>query len=279
MKFAIITTSYKRPELLLKNFESVCNQSHVNLTHIIINDSPDFDYAIFENNSEIKKAIKNQKLIYIKNEINKGSNFSKNMALKYIDDNLKDIGYITFLDDDDYFHKNSLQEINLFLENKKEKEINWLVTNRVLLKNESLNIIKKLTNNKTHKNKLSYFWDYLLFKKFTGDATHFIKKDIVVRIKFSEFIKNGEEWFYFLKVAKLAGRFIYEDQNTTYTEGYLEGGLTNDLKSKYNSNTILFWKEIFNFKNNENVKQNLNFKVLFYMLLRSAFCIFKRVAK
>ena len=240
MKFSIITPTHKRPEQLSRCVNSVLNQtkllppyvfleqcptlrpvqekdlnSEFETEIIIINDSPHYDYSIFENDEQIKKAIENKKIIYIKNEDNKGKNYSCNLALSHV------VGdYVIFLDDDDWLSITALTEI---YNNLNDKSIPWLATNRCYENKESL------TKNKTHKEMINYFWDCMVFKRFSGDATHIIEANLAKSACFNTKIKNGKEWYYF---AQLTPTFIYKDLNSTITNGYHDNGLSDKLQNK-----------------------------------------------
>lgn len=234
MKYSILTPTFNRPEPLLKCLNSVLFQNHKDFEMIIINDSPLYDY------SEVEKYIQDKKdsrIKYFKNEKNSGVNFSRNFALANISD---DSDYVIFLDDDDWLHSNALSDIeNILISNKnKNKKINWLVTNRSI-GNTSL------TENKTKKSKLNYFFDYLIFKRFVGDCTHTIDSNTATKYKFSEKVKNGEEWTYFIQ---LPTDIHYENINTTNSEGYNDLGLNASMQKSYRENTRKLFGEIKNCK-------------------------------
>ncbi len=229
MKFSIITPTHNRPEQLLFCIESVATQDSFQVEHIIINDSPDYDYSTFENNKSIIEAINNKQIIYIKNKENKGKNYSCNLALTKITGD-----YVIFLDDDDWLAPDALNDIEkeislLNNQHQNEHKIKWLVTNRCYGNKESL------TKNKTNKKiadrlfKVNYFWDCMIFKRFSGDATHIIESDLARSAQFNKKVKNGKEWYYF---AQLTSAFIYMDLNSTITNGYHDNGLSDQLQTK-----------------------------------------------
>ncbi len=241
MKFSIITPTHNRPKELANNILSISNftSSDFFVEHIIINDSPLFDYAEVENTlikAYIEEATTNPfyKIKYSKNFINQGVNHSRNIALKMVTGD-----YVILLDDDDWFAPDALLHIYHVLTKKELSGINWLVTNRTYANGKSL------THNGTNKNYVSYFFDYMVFKKFSGDATHIIKSNIAKRAHFAKNTKQGEEFYFFLQ---LPDKFLYKNLNTTITDGYNIGGLTGILKSKYKNNTWDLWKEKLNFK-------------------------------
>ena len=247
MKFSIITPTYKRPKELIKCLESVLNNKYNDWEIIIINDSPDFDYSTFENFLEINKEKINSKVKYFINQENMGVNFSRNFALKNISE---DSDYICFLDDDDYFNSETLIKVNEKLNSLESPD--WLIANRFDIRKN-----KAITQNYTNKNKINYFWDYLIMKKFTGDVTNFISTKYKNK-KFSK-VKNAEEWIFFMQLKK---EFYYYDFNATFSFGYEEIGMTNTYNKKEKiKNTKILIKESFE-------EKIFNLKLALYFFLR-----------
>lgn len=285
IKYSIITPTYSRPELLEKTLCSVLGQSHSDWEIIIINDSPYYDYSIFENKYIINsKAFSSNfqnnpeqiidvnltKIKYFKNEKNLGVNFSRNFALDYIEKgNLANtsitksstvktnLEYIIFLDDDDWLAPDALSNITDII--NRENKLEWLVTNRSH-NNKKLVQIRKIKKG----NIFNYFYNCLIFKNFKGDVTHAIKKDIALKSRFCQKVKQGEEWYYFINLPK---NFLYVDINTTETNGYSDSGLTSDLKDKYIKNTKVLFRE----------KKNL--KVFIILIIRILNIIVKTIFK
>lgn len=252
MKFSIILPTYKRPQELIRAVKSVLNQSYDNWEIIIINDSPEVDYTEFENS----EYLKNIKIKYFKNKENRGNNFCKNFALENIS---QESDYILFLDDDDWINNNCLLEARNIIQ--KNKDFSWFVSNRY-----NVNQNKSLTINKLKTNKINYLKDYLIGKKFTGDATHIISTKYINK-KFSKSVKNAEEWIYFTQLSKY---FLYYDFNSTFSEGYSKTGITKNYKNKVENlkNTYKLFKE--------NLKYRLfSFWILIYFILRIGAILFK----
>ena len=269
MKYSVITPTYNRPNKLIRCVESVLNQNKSNnikedfdFELIIVNDSPLFDYSIF--NSYLDKLkIENfenfSKIKYFINKENMGVNYSRNLALDYVSkDTLSD--YVIFLDDDDWLSDDALKNINNILRKYRAKNNNiaqnWLVTNI------SLNNIS-LTKNNTNKSMINYFFDYLIMKKFWGDVTHTIKSEIATRFRFSNKIKNGEEWTYFIQIPY---NFLYENINTKNVEEYQDDGLNSSMQSTYKLNTKVLWRNFKDFK---------NIQTYIYMIIRSFYLLIK----
>ena len=225
MKFYIITPTYNRPQELMRCLGSVLVQNFLDWEMIIVNDSPRYDYSIFE-----KNLATNPKIKYYKNEKNMGVNFSRNFVLDYINErslkyNLKIkkeeavnknicSKYIIFLDDDDWLEANALQNMENILN---IKNINWLITNRAKPEGASLSNIRK-------ENISNFNLEFLLLRKSSGDVTHTIEKSIALSSRFSKKVKQGEEWIYF---SNLNNPITYENINTTISNGYSDEGLNN----------------------------------------------------
>ena len=216
MKFSIITPTYKRSDSLTKAVNSVLAQTYPNWEMIIVNDSPeDTSYTEFEKN------ITDKRIRYFKNGQNAGVNYSRNFAL----DNLStDSSFVIFLDDDDWLAKDALGHFaNLIKEKPRE---NWFVANRALKDGGPLTFATK--NNEHY----AYAWNYLISKKFKGDATHYIKTNIVKNIRFSKSIRQGEEWLFFYQLGRRS-KFYYRNHDSTITEGYNRmHGLNFRLRTK-----------------------------------------------
>lgn len=214
--FSIITPTYKRVDKLSRCVSSVLNQDYNNFEIIIVNDSPDdLSYSDFE------KSIIDNRIKYFKNKKSMGVNYSRNFALDNLSPNSD---FIIFLDDDDWFANDTLSNF-VKLINEKPKE-NWFVTNRAYESGKSLTVAPK--NNSRY----NYAFDYLIFRKLSGDVTHCVKTSAIKNIRFSKQIKQGEEWFFFYQLG-LKNKFFYTSHNSTFSEGYdIEQGLNFRKQNK-----------------------------------------------
>lgn len=205
MKFSIITPTYKRPEKLLRAVNSLLAQTYQDWEMIIVNDSPtDTTYK------EFSSSINDARIHYHINDTNKGVNYSRNYALEKVSADSK---WVILLDDDDYFAPDTLQTFyNLILLHGDQK---WFVTNRALTNG------KPVTKFPKDEALYSYAWEYLLLRRCKGDATHCIETKLIThhKIRFSQHVKQGEEWFFFYQVG-LREKMYYSDHNSTITDGY-----------------------------------------------------------
>ncbi len=231
MKFSIITPTHKRVEKLKRAVESLVHQTHTDWEMIIVNDSPtDTSYDSF------LSMLNDPRLHSHVNNINRGVNYSRNYALERVSADSK---WVIFLDDDDYLAPDTLQTFHdLILLNGEEK---WFVTNRAYTNGES--ITKFPSDDRSY----SYAWQYLILKRGKGDATHCIETKLIThsQIRFSQYVKQGEEWFFFYQVG-LRTKLYYHDHNSTITDGYdAEAGLNfrkRSFRNRYESLAQLFYE-------------------------------------
>ncbi len=212
--FSIITPTHNRSQLLERALCSVLAQTYCHFEHIIINDSPDD-----ESYNSIDIPLSDTRIRYFINEENKGVNFSRNKALGHIS---SASDYVIFLDDDDYFHKNTLLDIAEILS---KESYSWLVTKRLYEKGTDITKFPK--SNVFY----DYLWSYLFLKRIRGDATHIIKKEVALSSAFLQSVKQGEEWFYFYKIG-IQVPFFMSPLASTLTDGYQEAGLNFRKRSR-----------------------------------------------
>lgn len=211
-RFAVLMPTYDREALAIRALESVHSQTYSDWILVCVNDSPDAPYAHFS-----ECVTSDSRITYLKNPENLGKNASLNRALAH----LRDIGFeghVVFLDDDDWLHQRCLEWLSEELEAR--PDTGWIVLNRALPDGTSL------TKNKTRNTRISYYADYLILKRFSGDATHCIESSVALACSFPQSAKNGEEWFFFSQAAERLPCFTYLPLPGTYSGGYLEDGVT-----------------------------------------------------
>jgi glycosyltransferase involved in cell wall biosynthesis len=209
--FAIVLTTYMRPQPVLRAIESVLKQSYPLWRLVLVNDSPAEDYT------QAEELIGDDgRISYIKNETNTGKNASVNRAFDLLR-NTGFQGHVVFLDDDDWLAPDCLAT---FADSIEKDGGAWLVSARA-----STDGIP-FTKNRTGHDVIRYYRDCLLFKRFSGDATHCIGFKKAVACQFLTTVKNAEEWFFFAQIARHSPTFRYLDSIGTFSEGYLDGGLT-----------------------------------------------------
>ncbi len=250
MKFSIITPTFKRKEKLERAVASVLAQTYKDWELIIVNDSP-FD----ETYKEFASSINDARIHYHVHQKNEGVNASRNLALDKLS---ADSRWVIFLDDDDYLAPDTLTTFsNLILLGNDTK---WYMTNRAYKNGKSVTLTPK---SDTY---FSYAWSYLITKRIKGDATHCIETKLITHThtRFSRFVKQGEEWFFFYQIG-LHTKLFYHDHNSTITDGYDDANGLNFRKRSFSERLETLIKLVY-----EATGKNLLYKPSFvtYVVLR-----------
>lgn len=208
--FSIITPTYKRPAELMRAVQSVIDQSVTNWELIIVNDNPG------DGATSAIAALGDKRIVALENDANQGVNYSRNRGL---DSTAPQSNWVIFLDDDDTLAPNALANlVSIMTRNPSQ----WLVTARGTSINTPTTVAPK------HIHYYSYTWDYLITRRFKGDATHCIHTALLKnenhKILFPTRIRQAEEWLFYSELGS-KNRFYYEPIVTTLTAGYLPTGL------------------------------------------------------
>ncbi len=258
MKFSVITPTFRRRGKLERAVASLLAQTYKDWEMIIINDSPfDEDYR------EFASSINDPRIHYHINQKNSGVNFSRNQGLEKLSADSK---WIIFLDDDDYFAPDCLQ--NFWNIIHKNIDVQWFLTNRAHKNGIPFTKVSR------GENFYSYVKDYLLLKRIKGDATHCIETKLIIfkKIKFLQSVKQGEEWFFFYQVG-MYSKIFYQDHNSTISDGYDEKQGLNFRKRTVTERLETLLKVM-----HEGYRKKLIHKPLFllYLLMRLSLVFLKR---
>ena len=173
----IIIPVFNSQKFIRKTLKSVFRQTFKKWQLIIIDDgSTDNTLVIIK---KICKKIKEKnKIIILKNNINKGQAFSRNRGLKHSKSK-----FVTFLDSDDFWDKNKLKN-----------QINFMLSNNYDFTYTDYKIIK---NNQITKITVPDFYNY---KKFIHNSSintcsMIIKKKIIKNIFFKN-LRFSEDYFF-----------------------------------------------------------------------------------
>ena len=97
--------SYNTGKFIQETINSVKNQTYNNWELIIVDDGST------DNTDEVVRAIKDDRIKYIKNKVNKGAAISRNIALREAKGK-----WIAFLDSDDLWKEDKLEKQIKFME-------------------------------------------------------------------------------------------------------------------------------------------------------------------
>ena len=251
MKIGVVIPTYNRAELLQRAINSVLGQSYQNYVVCVVEDcSPD-------NTKEVmQKYTNNEKVNYIRLEKNGGVNVARNKAIEYLTSKEVACDYITMLDDDDYFTLDAFKEVVKYIN---EKEIDWLIFNRVYPNGE------KITKS-TKYGEVSYLDDQYCGTTISGDAVMFISKKLIANKKFEESFR-AREYLFFLLLDYESPMYVV-DYDAVVCE-YLPDGMTHSQKKESKEEksrvrqieqnilkTIDLSFELLEYKRNNNLMKN-----------------------
>ncbi len=218
MKFSIITPTYKRPAELMYAVQSLIHQSVPDWEMIIVNDNPS------DGATDVIIALADSRIHILENDTNRGVNYSRNRGLDSIS---KESDWVIFLDDDDTLAPNALARLSSIIDSNISP---WIVTARGTTFDTPTTVAPQ---NKGYY--YSYTWDYLITRRFKGDATHCIKSSLITNTKNLRFptqIKQGEEWIFYSHLGTQTS-FYYENIVTTLSYGYAASGLNLRRRSTH----------------------------------------------
>lgn len=188
IKVSVIIPTYNRCSTILKSVESVLGQSYENLECIIVDDGSD------DGTEDMIRGIKDERIIYIKNNVRLGAAKSRNIGCKYATGSV-----IGFNDSDDIWkkHKLSIQLEVLF------QNVNYgmvyspylYLKGSILKRIPSYEISVKLLSGK--------MFDFLLEGNVIGTPTMLIKKSCFMEFGgFDEDLKALEDYDLVLRISK-----------------------------------------------------------------------------
>ena len=203
MKFSIITTTFKQQKQIFQAVLSLQHQTHKDWEMIIINDSPkDTTYHDFAS------SINDHRIQYHVNEVTRGTNYSKNIALEKIS---ADSRWVIFLSDNNYLSPDALATFSKLI--MLHEDAKWFVTNNALKNGVSL----------THFPRDETFYSYtlscLFLRRSRRGATHCIETKLITHssARFSKYVKQEEEWFFLYQIG-LRSKLFYFDHNSTISD-------------------------------------------------------------
>lgn len=196
---SVIIATYRRETSLKRALESLVNQTYKSTEIIVVDDNADSGW-----NKKVEDIINEMNLlhpiVYIKNEINKGSAETRNIGVRAASGE-----YITFLDDDDIYLPNKVKsQVEHMIENNSDYSITDLD-----LYDENERLIEKRTRKYIKDNNKENLLRYHLMHHITGTDTLMFKKDYLLDIGGFPPINVGDEFYLMQKAIEASGTFSY----------------------------------------------------------------------
>ncbi|MFP8410778.1 glycosyltransferase family 2 protein [Serratia marcescens] len=110
-KVSVIIPTYGRSDLLARAVDSVIGQTYKDVEIVIVDDNPPDSANRIETESKLQKFAGDPRVVYYKREKNGGGSAARNSGIEQATGN-----YITFLDDDDYYHPTKIERQLSYLE-------------------------------------------------------------------------------------------------------------------------------------------------------------------
>ena len=221
MYVSVIMPYYKNRKYVKKSILSVLNQSFKNLELIIIfDDTNNEDLKFLNSFKKIDKRIK-----IIKNKKNIGAGLSRNSGIQ-----VSKGKYISFLDSDDFWHKNKLKtQINIM----KKKKIN--------ISHTSYNIVDVKNKYLSHRTAHNLRYNDLIHSCNVGLSTVVINKKILNKNMRFPNLKTKEDYVLWLKLSKRSHKFYGIDKKLVSWR-YTPNSLSKSTLQKIKDSIAVYYK-------------------------------------
>ncbi|WP_298827210.1 glycosyltransferase family 2 protein [uncultured Planococcus sp.] len=223
-KVSVIIPTYNRSELLKKAVESLKNQSHQNFEIIIIDDFSTDDTA------SVVEEMEDDRIIYLKHDINKGGSEARNTGIKRATGN-----FIGFLDSDDQWLPQKLEKQLGQFEGQPDVGV---VYTGVQVVNEN--------NQPTRKIVPEYRGDILpkLFESNCIDTTSsvLVRKEVLDQVQgFDAGLPSCQDWDLYIRLAQVT-KFDFVKDNMVLFYHHSGERITTNKKSVLNGHLSIFEK-------------------------------------
>ena len=164
----IIVPNFNKGKYIERCILSIINQTFKNWHLILVDDA-----SIDNSKNILKKFSTNKKITFIYLKKNKGPSFCRNLGLRKSSSK-----YIAFLDSDDFWSLNKLEEQVSFMESR---NFDMTYTDYLTIKEENEEKILKKTSISNNFNYISFLKDNSI-----NTSTLIIKKNIIGNVKFKK---------------------------------------------------------------------------------------------
>ncbi|MBZ9689218.1 glycosyltransferase [Clostridium estertheticum] len=196
---SVIIATYKRSHSLKNAIDSLYHQTYTNVEIIVVDDNAN------EVENDLAKSIVdssgyNKSIKYIKNDFNKGSGETRNIGIRNARGD-----YVTFLDDDDIYLPNKIEnQVKHMLEQKSDYCITDLMLyreNDKLLEYRRRCYIKSYDSNDLLK--------YHLMYHMTGTDSLMFKREYLLKVGCFAPINISDEFYLMQRAISGGGKFSY----------------------------------------------------------------------
>lgn len=255
---SVVIPTYNRAHLISRAIQSVLSQSYQNLEIVIIDDGS------IDNTEEIIKSFKNDRIVYIRHDKNKGASAARNTGIKASKGE-----YIAFQDsDDEWFPEKLEQQMKAFNNGSPEVGVVYCGFYRIEADKEIYipgdNIAKKEGNIHTE----------LLKGNFIGTPAVLVKKECFENIKyFDENIPALEDWELWIELSK---HYLFKYVNKSLLRSYSTPNSVNlNSKNLLKARETILANHLNDFNKNKNILSDHYFNIAVEHYLNGDFAIGK----
>ncbi len=188
-KVSIIIPTYKRPGMLGRAINSCLNQTYEDIEVIIVDDNDPFSKERLETEEFMTRYSNISKLRYIKRNANGGGCASRNTGIEQAKGK-----YICFLDDDDEYKSNKIEEqINFMLKNG----LDVCFCGSETYDESKMKIVKVQTHPLFEK--YDNILKYHLVEMIVSPQTFMYKTSVIKKIGGFDDVKAGQEYYLMYK--------------------------------------------------------------------------------
>lgn len=235
-KVSVVIPTYNRSHLIARAIQSVLDQTYQDLEIIIVDDGST------DSTEEIVKSFKNDNIIYIQHNINKGPSAARNTGIKASKGE-----YIAFQDSDDEWLPEKLEkQIDVFCNSP--LEVGVVYTSIIRIENDKKIYIPRdcftLKEGKIH--------DELLKENFVGTPAVLIKKECFEKTKyFDENLPALEDWELWIEISKYYD-FRYINKPLIYSY-YTPNSINTNQDNTLKALKIILANHLEDFNHNKKV--------------------------
>jgi glycosyltransferase involved in cell wall biosynthesis len=228
---SVVIPTHNRDELLKKALKSIQDQTHQNFEVIVIDDVGNLS------TKNLVEQLNDNRFTYIHNNQHQGAPYSRNLGIKMAKGK-----YIAFLDDDDEFMPNKLEEVNKHIVQNPETDVFYHQA-----------IINMIKENIGYKSKPQFYNDQgelykaLLIKNIIGGTSMVIaKKESLIKVGlFDVRLGSLQDYELWLRLAKKGYKFkLIEQALTKYNYRTMNQYISKDIQSNLKSMQIITNKYI-----------------------------------
>lgn len=233
---SVIMPTYNREKVITRAIKSVLGQTYKNLELLVIDDGSE------DNTEQVVRAVADQRVCYIKLSSNKGACHARNQGLAQAKGE-----YIAFIDSDNVWLKNYLDERIKLLENSSPKVGAVFGYFMRMKAGEKRKIIpsqefgSRMAECRSNKKLVQQ----LLVDNVIDTNTIVLKRKCVEMVNgFNENLRRLQDWEYFFRIAYFSGYRILFQENCLVKNYIQKDSITSNKNNKaYWDTKLYFFKQ------------------------------------